>query len=726
MGRMMLPLAVVLSLLFAAPAFARLAPPEQTGRPAAGGCDALDPSACMLPFPNDYFTVADPSTPTGRRVDFDTLGMPRNAAGKPIVPTDWNRADGFSPGSLIVTKVPGLDTPEAFAKTGSVPITDMARTYDPDAPVVLIDADTGHRALIWTELDMSVDQAHRTLLIRPGKNLAEGHRYIVALRHMRRADGSEIPPPPAFKALRDGSPTADPGRVAHYKSLFATLKQAGIARSDLYLAWDFTVASAQSLAGRMLHIRDDAFAQLGDTNLADRKVQGKAPTFTINSVSDQLCENGVPVDQIDQGLVTGDCPKTDNRIARDVKGTMVVPCYLDTPGCAPAHSEFVLGTDGLPVQIPGNVMKVDFECIVPHAALAAGPRSSRVSLYGHGLFGSYGEIHQGQLYDMASEHNITYCATNWEGMAETDIPNVATVLTDLSNFPTMADRVQQGMLNFLYLARLMIHPDGLSSDPAFQDGKGHTLLDTRRAYYDGNSQGGIIGGALAAVAPDYDDAVLGVPGMNYSTLLTRSSDFGTGQPPDPSDPTGTIEYAWPLYTSYPDLSQRQLIFSLMQMLWDRAEPDGYAEHMTTRPYPNTPPHQVMLHVALGDHQVANVTADVEARTIGAKLLRRPAEDPGRNADVTPHYGIPAFASLPARGSAIVIWDSGSPVAPTTNTAPTSGDDPHEHPRNTPAARAMKSAFLAPDSRVVDTCGGHACYAHGYSPAPAGTTPAGPG
>ena len=360
-------------------------------------------------------------------------------------------------------------------------------------------------------------------------------------------------------------------------------------------------------------------------------------------------------------------------------------------------------------------MKVDFECIVPHAALDAGPGSSRVSLYGHGLFGSYGEIHQGQLYDMASEHNFTFCATNWEGMAETDIPNVATILADLSNFPTLADRVQQGMLNFLYLGRLMIHPDGLSSDPAFQDAQGRSLLDTRRLFYDGNSQGGIIGGALAAVAPDYNRAVLGVPGMNYSTLLTRSSDFGTGQPPDPSDPVGTFEYAYPLYTSYPDQSERQLIFAIMQMLWDRAEPDGYAQHMTTHPYPDTPAHAVMMHVALGDHQVANVSADVEARTIGAKLLRRPAEDPGRNADVTPHYGIPAFSSLPATGSALVIWDSGSPVAPTTNTAPTSGQDPHEHPRNTPAARAMKSAFLSIDSLVVDTCGGRPCYANGYLP-----------
>ena len=35
------------------------------------GCDPLDPAVCLQPFPNDYFTVADPSTDTGRRVNFD-------------------------------------------------------------------------------------------------------------------------------------------------------------------------------------------------------------------------------------------------------------------------------------------------------------------------------------------------------------------------------------------------------------------------------------------------------------------------------------------------------------------------------------------------------------------------------------------------------------------------------------------------------------------------------
>ena len=56
--------------------------------------------------------------------------MPKNVAGKPIEPADYNRNDGFSPGSPIHTKIPGLDNQAAFDRTGLVPETDMARSFD--------------------------------------------------------------------------------------------------------------------------------------------------------------------------------------------------------------------------------------------------------------------------------------------------------------------------------------------------------------------------------------------------------------------------------------------------------------------------------------------------------------------------------------------------------------------------------------------------------------------
>jgi hypothetical protein len=116
------------------------------------------------------------------------------------------------------------------------------------------------------------------------------------------------------------------------------------------------------------------------------------------------------------------------------------------------------------------------------------------------------------------------------------------------------------------------------------------------------------------------------------------------------------------------------------MLWDRAEADGYAQHMTTNPLPNTPAHQVLMIEAFGDHQVANVATEVEARTAGARVWT-PAIAAGRSTDVTPMWGItPLTASqLPYTGSVLVLWDYGTPAPPTQNLPPSGpqyGIDPH--------------------------------------------------
>ena len=50
------------------------------------GCDPIDPAQCMLPYPNDWFTKADPTSNTGRRLDLNVLALPHNIEGKPIEP----------------------------------------------------------------------------------------------------------------------------------------------------------------------------------------------------------------------------------------------------------------------------------------------------------------------------------------------------------------------------------------------------------------------------------------------------------------------------------------------------------------------------------------------------------------------------------------------------------------------------------------------------------------
>jgi hypothetical protein len=183
-------------------------------------CDPFDPSLCMQPFPNDYFTVADGSTETGRRLDFQADAMPQNSDGAPIDPTDFNRADGFSPGSAITVKIPEVETQQAFDNTGFVPLTDPGAYSDEDQPAVVIDADTGDRQPIFAELDANPnhyqpgDTADVNLIIRPTLNFVEGHRYIVALRNIRDAADNPVDAPMAFRVYRDNIATRTCSRLS--------------------------------------------------------------------------------------------------------------------------------------------------------------------------------------------------------------------------------------------------------------------------------------------------------------------------------------------------------------------------------------------------------------------------------------------------------------------------------------------------------------------------------
>jgi hypothetical protein len=396
-----------------------------------------------------------------------------------------------------------------------------------------------------------------------------------------------------------------------------------------------------------------------------------------------------------------------DRFLRRVEGQLVVPCYLDQPGCPPGSRFRYLPGSDTPVQIPGNTALAPFICNVPRAALT---EPVTPSLYGHGLLGSADEVNGRKFGQLGDDHGFAFCATDWWGMSTTDLPNVATILTDLGRFPTLADRTQQGMLNFLLLGRALLHPDGLGSDPAFQvDGK--PLLDTRELVYDGGSQGGIMGGSLTAVAPDFERAALGVPAMNYSTLLRRSIDFN--------------EYAVVMYTSYPDELERPLLFSLIQLLWDRGESNGYAHHMTSDPYPNTPPHKVLMQVAYGDHQVTNWASAVMARTIGARL-RTPVLDRGRSNEVEPWWGLSSVKRFPYAGDAAVsVWDvgplrtvdgktKGTPPPPADEVPNDQGVDPHGPDASEgPVGQAQIGAWLN-GRGLIEVCGKAPCYLDGWT------------
>ncbi|MFN8019444.1 MAG: hypothetical protein U0P45_15175 [Acidimicrobiales bacterium] len=620
------------------------APKATAEPPGTGACDPIDPSACLLPWPNDRFTRADPSTDTGRRLDLPKAGMPANAKGVHIDPTEWDRNDGFAPASSLITMVPGLDA----ARSKLPPVTDIGASMAKGSPVVLVDATAGTRLAAWAELDANAaDPAKRALIVQPAAALPEGHRIVVGLRGLRRDDGSRIAPSKAFAAQ-----VADPDDTA--EAAFDALAKEGVDRKDLQLAWGFTVGSAESISGRLRKM-------WADTTSGQ---EGAPPPFEVTS-------------------------NDAAGAARIVRGTYQVPKFLTGdggPGTVLAN-----GTDPKGIARQRGTMTADFVCLVPTSATAAKPASSVV--YGHGLLGSRDEVLDiGQL---GASANKMFCATDWIGMSAADVPAIATSFQDLTGFRTVPDRLQQGHLAFLELGELLGRPGGFASDPAFQDPSGKPVIDVGNVAFLGASQGGILGGVPSALSDSWKQVILAVPGMGYNLLLRRSVDFD--------------EFFPAVEENYPDELQQTLALDLLEQLWQRGENAGYAQHLTADPYPDVPAKHVMLLEAFGDHQVANVSTEKLARTLGIGR-RAPTLADGRSADPTPFSGIPV-QDLPTGGSGLVVWDFGTPRPPTENVPNRAGEDPHGKLADVPEALALVLSFID-DAKIIDVCGGEPCRSGG--------------
>lgn len=591
-------------------------------------CDPLDPNYCLFPFPSNVYTAPDPAMPTGRRVALTSSSLPVSAGGTMIEPEVFATLDGFSGGLPGMVHMPG-----ATIKGLASPLT-IERSITLESPTIILDAETGELVPHFAELDMSHGQEdRRTLLIRPVVRPRDGARYIFAVRHVVDAADQPLAPSPAFAALRDLTPYPDDpsidARRPLYADIFGRLGDAGVPRESLQIAWDYTVTSAESVTGRLLHMRDDALAQVG----------AAGPAYEITSIVED-CEEFIAL-----------CVEVD----------MTVPLYLDSPD---SGGRLMLGGDGMPVQ--NGTAEYPVTIKIPHAAFTA--PASPVG-YGHGLLGSRGQVGSGSFRQFADDYGYILFAVDWIGMAEDDVGTIVTVLGSgaLHDFQAIPDRGSQGILNFMLATRMML--GDFASDPALVYQGNAAQFDTSAAYYFGNSQGGIFGASLMAVHVDVTRGMLGVPGQPYNLLLNRSVDFDN--------------FFQIVKAAYPDPIDIQVVLGLVQMMWDRTEPNGYSHHIRT-PLPNTPAHEVLLNVAIGDHQVTTLGAHLMARAIGDVVNMAPV-----NRSI---WGLEEVSGA-HEGSAMVEFDFGLPPEPTINVPMKEGDDPHGGPRKTAAANASMNKFF---------------------------------
>jgi hypothetical protein len=341
---------------------------------------------------------------------------------------------------------------------------------------------------------------------------------------------------------------------------------------------------------------------------------------------------------------------------------MKVPLYLDVPS---AGGQLVFGDDGLPRQ--NGTAEYEFLVHIPNSVKQGDPAALLQN--GHGLLGSKDEGRNGYLAEIADKKNFVAFGVDLIGMAEDDQGTVVNVVgADLGAFKAVVGRQHQGILNSLLAMRMM--KGRFAKDPIAQyNGKG--IIDTASCYYRGDSQGGIFGVTYMALSTDVTRGLLGEPGMPYNLLLNRSVDF---------DPFFGL-----LKITYRYARSIQLGLGLLQMHWDRTEPNGYAPYIAADTLPGTPKHEVLLHVALGDYQVTPLGAHIIARAVNAKNLL-PV-----NRSV---WGIEETTG-PFSGSGIVEYSFGLPEAPKTNTPPEGpeDDDPHDKVRVLDASYNQTDTFL---------------------------------
>jgi len=211
-------------------------------------CNPLGGESCLLPWPSSAYLEADPAIPSGFRLDLPIEAMPVNTDGVAIDPAPLDaRWDGFSPTGPMLAMFPDGVSPDGLPSFRS-PDDSLA----PGSPIVLLDLDRGERAPLFAEVDQNVrDARQRALIIRPLARLSERTHYAVAIRNtVKDAGGKPLPISPGFAALRDGKGFSHPRFAkiaAGAAEMFPKLAKAGIAPSELVLAWDFRTASDEML-----------------------------------------------------------------------------------------------------------------------------------------------------------------------------------------------------------------------------------------------------------------------------------------------------------------------------------------------------------------------------------------------------------------------------------------------------------------------------------------------
>ena len=616
---------------------------------------------CLLPYPSDFFRVADSTLPSGYRLDTSNA----SPVTKTPLNTDVNlffHIDGASEIPSIVTMFP-----EAVSKDGFVGLLDdPSLSTQTSSNVLIIDASTGALIPHFVDLDPHAsDPTRQAIMIRALVPLTPGGRYVVAIHGVKHPDGSPVSTPLGFQRLRDGLGSEDavlaPLQAHFTKDVLPVAVKAGIAQSDLQMAWDFTVGSDARRQGDMLQVR----------KLTLQWLQSNTPSVTI--------------DQVKTAANTIDFPSSDTWM--QIEGTVHgAPLYLKN-----ANPEAPLFRDSNGIVTQNGTTDFQFTVNVPLKVHDQGTPGIAMA-YGHGFFGSREEVTYDSTRKVGQTLGAVMLGIDWWGMALADASELAANLVEHpAKTLDFADRVHQGMANWIVMTSVM--RGGLCAQPEFQfpasDGgaSGTCIIDDSQVVYFGISQGHILGGTMTALNPDFHKIILQMGGVGFTHLMTRAKPFGDDFLPF-------------LSQSMPDPLEQQKYMAMMQPQFDRFDPGTYASYVVKTPFPETPSdRKLMLQNGLGDDEVPNLGTYLDYRMLGIPLVTPAPAAP---------YGVPTVAA-PFQGSAASLYDFDIDLQAQYGEAINASTENgvHDTLRGVDAALQQMQEFYATGT-VDEFCDGGAC------------------
>ncbi len=454
---------------------------------------------------------------------------------------------------------------------------------------------------------------------------------------------STLDRPDRFDDLISGNPPASLADVeGHYVDLVADLVDLGVAEDDIALAWDFPV---------------------GD---------GRKPL--VSALDQVQLDGGFEFTRIRDVDFGGDVAPMTYRAA---EGTFVAQDFLVD------DRMLDLASDGT-VSSTGQV-DADLYVHIPTSVADAPAGTVPILLLGHGIFShpvdylDKADDPSGVL-QLAEDAGFIVIATVWRGLTTVDRVEVVEAADDFGTLPVVTDRLIQGQTNTASLIALIKNGD-LLSDEVFEGRSGQLLPDASRLSYYGISLGGIEGAVLLAQDPPVDAGVLHVGGGMWSTMLERSSNW-------------TV-FEFIMVDKIEDPTDRQLFYAVSQLWWDPVDPLSWTTELSNK--------NLLLQEAIGDEQVANITTEIVARSIGLQVLEPTVRTP---------FDVDTVAGpLPPGSRALVQFDPERPL-PETGNRPAEVTHAHNDPRLWSGTRRQVVDFLLQGSeeQVVHHCGAAPCSA----------------